>query len=294
MFTYLSFRGQFPILAWFVTSIPVMLFCFVIIGDDSARPGTEQDLQLYSKIVAGLIISDYIIGLLSLFSLQFYSPAKRRKIIFFGYLLIASPFAVWLSGSYVDYYGLVSRVLGGPPLFEDFYVRLIDGYELDDVYIDRVYYTKNDAKTIAAAKALVRARWPDDDTPYDEAKEDKAFEEFKGSLIEAEGVIAEIVNGEIQVSGFKPEYDRVLLSVKGRLSVIGENRISYERANSDTYRFSVMDFKEITKQDLSQSGYVLPFESVGLGYRDIHLFDHEGFDKVAISFAQFLEEAGHF
>ena len=109
---------------------------------------------------------------------------------------------------------------------------------------------------------MLRARWPDDDTSYDETKDAKAFEAFKASLIEADGVEANIVNGEIQVSGLKPEYDRVLLAVKGKLSVIGKNRLS-PRSNSDTYRFSVMDFKEITKQDLSQGGYVLPFDPVG-------------------------------
>lgn len=286
MITYLSFRGQFPIYAWFFASVITLIFCIVIIGKE-ATPGTEQDLQLWSTIIAAGIMSDYIIGFLSLYSLKFYSAAKRRKFVCIGYLVVAGPALIWYFGDKVH----PSTWVGPDPLFASGYLRYIGGFDLHTVEIDRSYYVPNVAKTNEAAKRYQEALAK----PATEQATADALEQFKGTLVEAKGLQASLGPGKVSITieGLDTDYNQVLLSVKGTLSVRGTNRISeiFQDVHSDDFRFSVLDYTELS----NQNSYVLPFQSSGLGFRDDQIFENEGADlgtPAAIAFSRFIDKVG--
>lgn len=287
MITYAALRGQWPIYLW-LFGLPLALWiAYLMMTGESSSGQYHPGARLLGTIGVVAILSDYLLGFLALYARNFYSVSKRVRFTVIGYLVVAGPAMLWGFADKIH----PSTWTGPDPLFARGYLRHIDGLDLKTVEIDRAYYVPNSAKTINTAETYHEAQKKDGENQSSASE----MASFKATLVEAKGLSARLGPDKVSITidGIDTDYDHILLSVKGTMSVRGSNRISdiAPDVHHDDFRFSVLDFTALP----DNNSYILPFQSRGLGFGDDELFENEGSDlnaPAADTFAFFIKRVG--
>lgn len=281
MLTYAAFRGECPIYVW-LFGLPMILGISWLL-----MTGNEASAVMPGVIGFVAVLSDYLLGILCLMARNLPTIAGRVKFTVVMFSVIAGPALLWGFRDHIH----PSTWTGPDPYFYRGYLRYVGGIDLKTVELDRAYYVPNKSKMINAAKAYNKTQEKEGGDKTGAAE----LANFKATLVEAKGLSVRFRHNrrDINIDGIDTDYDHILLSLKGKVSVRHSNRISegFSGVVHDDFRFSKLDFAALP----NQTSYIVPFTSKGLGWSSEEVLENDSPDlsaPMAAGFASFVEHVG--